>query len=262
MESLRVAIVQTDIVWENKQENLLRLHEKLKVLRGATEIVVLPETTTTGFSMNTHLLAEPVTGDTIRTLQQWATEYNIAIIGSYIACDEQEQPNHCYNRAFFLTPEGEQHFYDKHHLFRMGGEAEAFTPGNRCTIINYQGWNIMLQICYDLRFPVWSRNMGNKYDLLIYIANWPASRRKVWDTLLQARALENQSYVCGVNRIGKDGNGLSHNGGSVILSPKGESLIILPDNIEATSIATLSHTSLNSFREKFPVWKDADTFSI
>lgn len=189
---MRISILQTDIVWENKQENLRRLREKLETLRGTTEIVVLPETFSTGFSMNTASLAEPTTGETIATLRQWSEEYRLALAGSYIACEtasEGGKPSY-YNRAFFLTPEGNAYYYDKRHLFRMGHETEHFTPGNRRPIIRYRGWNILLLVCYDLRFPVWSRNTSNEYDLLIYVANWPIPRRKVWDILLQARALE------------------------------------------------------------------------
>ena len=260
-----ISILQTDITWENKQDNLRRLREKLEKLRGETEIVVLPETFSTGFSMNTTDLAEPVTGETITTLRQWATEYQFAIAGSYIACQETPTPYgkpSYYNRAFFLTPEGEAHYYDKRHLFRMGNETEHFTPGSHRFTISYKGWNILLLVCYDLRFPVWSRNVNNEYDLLIYVANWPVPRRKVWDVLLQARALENICYVCGVNRIGTDNNQMPHNGGSVIYSPKGELLASVPDNEEGIATASLELSSLKEFRKKFPAWKDADSFKI
>lgn len=261
---MRVSILQTDIVWENKQENLRRLREKLEALRGTTEIVVLPETFSTGFSMETERLAEPTTGETISTLRRWAEEFQMAITGSYIACEPSmpgQPPTH-YNRAFFLTPEGDAHYYDKRHLFRMGNETEHFDAGFRRPVISYRGWNILLLICYDLRFPVWSRNVNNEYDLLIYVANWPVPRRKVWDVLLQARALENISYVCGVNRIGSDNHKLSHSGGSVIYSPKGELLAGVPDNEEGVATAVLELSVLREFREKFPAWKDADCFSI
>ena len=189
---MRISILQTDIVWENKQENLRRLHEKLETLRGTTEIVVLPETFSTGFSMNTASLAEPTTGETITTLRRWSEEYRLALAGSFIANEtapEGGKPSY-YNRAFFLTPEGDAYYYDKRHLFRMGHETEHFTSGYQRPIIRYRGWNILLLVCYDLRFPVWSRNRNNEYDLLICVANWPVPRRKVWDILLQARALE------------------------------------------------------------------------
>ena len=255
---MRTSILQTDIIWENKQENLRRLHEKLETLRGETEIVVLPEMFSTGFSMNSVNLAEPVSGETITTLRQWASEYQFAITGSYIACEE----NAYYNRAFFLTPEGDAYYYDKRHLFRMGGEAEHFTAGNRRFIIPYRGWNILLLVCYDLRFPVWSRNVNNEYDLLIYVANWPVPRRNAWDVLLQARALENSCYVCGVNRIGMDNHHIPHNGGSAVYSPKGELLISVPDNEEGIATATLTLSTLEEFRKKFPAWKDAENFTI
>lgn len=261
---MRISILQTDIVWEDKQENLRRLREKLDALRGTTEIVVLPETFSTGFSMDTEHLAEPVTGETITILRRWAGEYQLAIAGSYIACEAssyEDRPSY-YNRAFFLTPEGDAYYYDKHHLFRMGHEVEHFTPGNQRPIISYRGWNILLLVCYDLRFPVWSRNIDNEYDLLIYVANWPVPRRKVWDVLLQARALENICYVCGVNRVGTDNHKLRHSGGSVIYSPKGELLATVPDNEEGAATAALELTSLTDFRQKFPAWKDADHFTI
>lgn len=264
MEQLRVSILQTDIAWENKQNNLRRLRKKLETLRGETEIVVLPETFSTGFSMNTRSLAETVTGETVTTLRQWAVEYGIAIAGSYIACDEDSTTDNStfYNRAFFLTPESEAYFYDKRHLFRMGHETEHFTAGNRRPIISYRGWNILLLVCYDLRFPVWSRNVDNEYDLLIYVANWPVPRRKVWNILLQARALENICYVCGVNRIGMAYGQIPHDGGSVIYSYKGEPLASIQDNEEGTATATLSLAALQKFREKFPAWMDADSFVI
>ena len=188
MESIRISIIQTDIVWENKQENLRLLHEKLQSLRGITEIVVLPEMFSTGFSMQSKMLAEPNSGATITILKQWAAQFQLAICGSYIATENDQ----FYNRAFFLTPEGEEFYYDKRHLFRMGREAEHFSVGDKRLIIPYRGWNICLLVCYDLRFPVWSRNVNNEYDLLIYVANWPIPRRLVWDTLLRARALENE----------------------------------------------------------------------
>lgn len=266
---MRVTLLQTDIVWEDKQENLRLLRRKLEALRGEAEIVVLPETFSTGFSMDSQRLAEPASGETMTTLRQWAAEFGFAIAGSYIACDEDaindgtsipETPY--YNRGFFLTPEGDTYYYDKRHLFRMGKETEHFTAGNQRPIISYHGWNILLLVCYDLRFPVWSRNVNNEYDLLIYVANWPVPRRHVWDVLLQARALENICYVCGVNRVGTDKNRMQHSGGSVIYSPKGELLAGVADNEEGTSTATLDLSALREFRLKFPAWKDADSFQI
>lgn len=258
MDSIRISIIQTNIVWENKKENLRLLHKRLQSLRGTTEIVVLPEMFSTGFSMQSGILAEPITGTTITTLKQWASLYRTAICGSYMA---EDKGRFC-NRAFFLTPEGEEYYYDKRHLFRMGQESAYFSAGNKRLIIPYLGWNICLLVCYDLRFPVWSRNVDNGYDLLIYVANWPAARRPAWDTLLRARALENQCYVCGVNRIGTDGYHLHYNGGSIVYSALGEEITSLPDGQDANATATLSLTTLQRFREKFPVWKDADVFRL
>lgn len=258
MQVLRITMVQTDIVWEDKKENLRMLREKLQVLHGSTEIVVLPEMFSTGFSMNSRELAEPVSGETVRTLKNWADEFQIAICGSFI-CEEQEQ---YYNRAFFITPEGEEYYYDKRHLFRMGNERKHFSSGNNKRIIRYRGWNICLLVCYDLRFPVWSRNVNNEYDLLIYVASWPQVRRLAWDTLLRARALENMCYVCGVNRTGTDGNKLIYNGGSIVYSSKGEILGSVPDGVDGRLTVALSLDSLQQFREKFPVWRDADTFRL
>lgn len=258
MHPLKISIVQTDIAWENKQENLRMLREKLHVLRGTTEIVVLPEMFSTGFTMKSRELAEPVSGITVRILKELAADFQLALCGSFI-CSER---SNYYNRAFFITPEGEEFYYDKRHLFRMGNEAEYFSSGNNKLIISYRGWNICLLVCYDLRFPVWSRNVNNEYDLLIYVASWPQARRLAWDTLLCARALENMCYVCGVNRIGVDGNKLIYNGGSVVFSAKGEVLASVPDGEEGIETVSLSLISLQQLRDKFPVWKDADAFRL
>lgn len=255
---MKITIVQTDIVWENRQENLRMLRRKLETIGGTTEIVVLPEMFSTGFSMNSKELAEPLSGETIGTLKQWAEEFNLAIVGSYIAADGDRY----YNRAFFLTPEGEEFYYDKRHLFRMGQESQHFSAGHCRLVIRYRNWNICLLVCYDLRFPVWSRNQNNEYDLLIYVANWPAARRDAWDTLLKARAIENLCYVCGVNRVGTDGQQLPHSGGSVVYSPKGAILSSVPDDKEGIATVTLDLSALHAFRDKFPAWKDADTFAL
>ena len=258
MHPLKISIVQTDIAWENKQENLRMLREKLHALRGTTEIVVLPEMFSTGFTMKSRELAEPVSGITVRILKELAADFQLALCGSFI-CSER---SNYYNRAFFITPDGEEFYYDKRHLFRMGNEAEYFSSGNNKLIISYRGWNICLLVCYDLRFPVWSRNVNNEYDLLIYVASWPQARRLAWDTLLCARALENMCYVCGVNRIGVDGNKLIYNGGSVVFSAKGEVLASVPDGEEGIETVSLSLISLQQLRDKFPVWKDADAFRL
>ncbi len=255
---MRISIVQTDIRWEDKPENLRRLRETLETLRGATDLAVLPEMFSTGFSMNTRAMAEPGTGPTLTTLREYAAQTNIALAGSYMAVEDGKY----FNRAFCLTPEGEEHYYDKRHLFRMGRENEYFDAGTEKGIFTYRDFNIRLLVCYDLRFPVWSRNVNNEYDLLIYTANWPDVRRSVWDTLLRARALENECYVCGVNRVGTDAAGLRYDGGSIICSPRAEVLAYLPDGHEGTSTAELHLETLKQFRTKFPAWADADRFCI
>lgn len=252
---LRISLVQYDIVWENKEANLSYVENIVTSLAGKTDIVVLPEMFTTGFTMNSHKLSESNDGDTITLLKQWATEFDIAICGSFIA----KEKGHFFNRGFFISSESE-YFYDKRHLFRMGKEPEYFSPGDKRLIFEHKGFNICLLICYDLRFPVWARNINNEYDLIIYTANWPESRAKVWNTLLAARAIENISYVCGVNRIGKDGNDLAYKGDSKLIDAKGEVLAsIKVDKVETVSI---SKDELDKFRNKFPVWKDADSFEL
>lgn len=261
MNPLRVTLWQTDIAWEDKSANLDRLRLLLEELRGQTELVVLPETFSTGFSMHPAALAESVDGPTLTSLRQWAATYGVAIAGSYIACNTPHD-GHYRNRAFFLTPEGDAYYYDKRHLFRMGRETEYYAPGHERLIVHYRGWAICLLVCYDLRFPVWSRNRRNEYDLLIYVANWPASRRKAWDILLQARAVENISYVCGVNRVGDDLHGVLHDGGTAAWSPRGERMASIPDHATGTVTLTLDGDALQRFRERFPAWKDADEFTI
>lgn len=265
-----VTALQTDIVWQDKHANLERLQRQLEALAGQTDLIVLPETFSTGFSMETARLAEPADGgETTARLREWAARYGCAIAGSFIATEPMatgrtaEPKTLSYrNRAFLHTPEGTSHYCDKRHLFRMGGETEAFTAGRECPVIRYRGCRIQLLVCYDLRFPVWSRNVGNRYDLLVYVANWPASRRAVWDTLLRARALENQCYVCGVNRTGTDGNGLAYDGGTVIHSPYGKPLAAVADGREGSCTAALDLEALERFRQKFPVWMDADGFDL
>lgn len=254
---LRISLVQYDIAWENKQKNLDHIHTTVSNLEGKTDVIILPEMCTTGFSMNSHNLAEPLDGSTITALKQWAMQYDVAICGSYIAKENAVS----YNRGFFITPDKE-FYYDKRHLFRMGSEPQSFSAGDKRLIFEHKGFNICLLICYDLRFPVWARNVNNEYDLLIYTANWPGSRAKVWNALLMARALENMAYVCGVNRIGEDGNGLKHEGESKLLDAKGDELVSLGQDLEMVRTVCISKLELEQFRAKFPVWKDADRFEL
>ncbi len=258
MDSLRVSLIQTDIVWEDKQANLSRCATTLASLAGRCDVAVLPEMFTTGFSMNAEALAEALDGETITTIKRWAIDYGMAIAGSYIACDEQG----CFNRAFFITPEGESHYYDKKHLFRMGEEGRHFIPGHERPIIHYRGWNILLLVCYDLRFPVWCRNVDNRYDLLLFVANWPQSRAHAWRSLLVARAIENVAYVCGVNRVGEDATSLLYRGDTMAIGVKGNILAEAEPMTPQIVEVELSLPDLHAFRQKFPVWKDADHFTL
>jgi predicted amidohydrolase len=262
---MKVTMLQSDICWENKEENLSRLEKQLEKLRGNTDIVVLPEMFSTGFSVDNKELRETSDGETITKLKAYAKKYQLALCGSYIATGEKHPSvlirDASYNRAFFITPDGEGTFMNKRHLF-MGDEANNFKAGNKRTIINYRGWHILLLVCYDLRFPVWSRNYRNEYDLLIYVANWPRGRRDAWDTLLKARAIENISYVCGVNRIGVDQANVAYNGGSKLLSPRGTIMGAAKNDCEEAVTVTLGKTELNIYRRKFPAWRDGDEFTI
>lgn len=254
---MRITIVQTAISWENKKSNLDKYENIAKKISGNTDIMVLPEMCTTGFSMNSEELAEDNNGNTIKRIKEISKNYDIAITGSFI----NKKDKNYYNEGFFITPT-QTYFYNKRHLFSMGKEKESYSAGKNHTTINYKGWNIRLVICYDLRFPVFLRNKPNYYDLLIVVANWPKPRILVWDTLLKARALENQCYVCGVNRIGTDNNNLEYNGLSNLITPYGKTLSTLKENQEGIETHDISLDKLKKFREKFPVLLDADNFEI
>lgn len=255
---LRISLVQSPIVWEDRSANLSAYEKRLASVAGKTDLAVLPEMFTTGFSMAPERLADRMDGETLASVKRWAADFGMAVVGSFIA----EEKGRYYNRAFLITPSGELFYYDKRHLFRMAGEDKSYAAGGKRVIVPYLGWNICLQVCYDLRFPVWSRNVNREYDLLIYVANWPEARASVWQPLLLARALENQAYVCGVNRTGTDGKGFHYRGNSVLFSPKGKKLGDAADAEEQIITCCLSAAEQEAFREKFPVWKDADDFSI
>jgi len=257
---LRISMIQSHIIWEDVEENICYYGELLRRIRGKADIAVLPELFTTGLSMRAKELSEPDYGKTVTSIKKYAKDYNVAITGSFMATDEDTQKY--YNRAFFITPEGDEYYYNKRHLFSMAGEDKCFSPGSERLIVNYHGWNICLMVCYDLRFPVWSRNVGNEYDLLIYVANWAESRKKVWKTLLQARAIENMCYVCGVNRIGVDAREFKYHGGSAIYSFKGKKMYGAKEQDELTLTGSISLEELNNFRQKFPAWKDADKYTL
>jgi predicted amidohydrolase len=256
-DHLLVTLVQKDIAWEDKAENLRQYSLMLAELKGKTDLVLMPEMFSTGFSMDPGQLAEGMDGDTVRWMKKMAAETTCCLAGSLIVREEGK----FYNRAVWCDPDGSLSWYDKRHLFRMAGEETAFTAGISRTVVNLKGWNVCLQVCYDLRFPVWSRNRGD-YDLLVYLSNWPAARSDVWNTLLRARAIENQCYVAGVNRTGTDGNKIVYQGESMVIDAKGQPVCKTASAQESTTTVSLSLPELNEFRMKFPVWKDRDDFRV
>jgi predicted amidohydrolase len=253
---MNISIIQHDIAWENKANTFPIIENLLSALSDA-DIVILPEMFNTGFTMNTAAAGEAPRGLTFDWMVHLAENGNYAVCGSYIVSENGVHSN----RWMFVTPEKESWFYDKRHLFRMGNEHKAFTPGKIRQIISFRGMRICPIICYDLRFPVWSRNR-NDYDILINSACWPASRRDVWITLLRARAIENQCFVAGANRIGIDGNGISYSGDSMIINPFGEIIASSEQGKESIISAGISLTELSGFRKEFPVHEDADEFTI
>lgn len=254
---LKVAAIQADLAWEAPEKNRNYFEKQFQGLASQDfDLVILPEMFTTGFSMQPKKLAEPNNGITVKWMQANALKYNFLLTGSLIIRGNSNY----YNRQIFAFPDGSLKHYDKRHLFRMGDEHKHYTAGKERIIINYKGWRILPQICYDLRFPIWSRN-HNSYDLLIYVANFPAPRRKVWKTLLAARAIENQCYVVGCNRIGRDGYGLHYSGDTQIISPKGKVIASAPKNIAYVLTTDLDIKEIQHFRERFPVHLDADNFT-
>lgn len=258
--NLRIALIEDNVAWADKHANLEQLSRNLQNVSDGTDIVVLPELFTTGFMVddNARELAERNTGDTMRYLRDLSRYYNVAFAGSFLASTASQ----LYNRAFFIEPNDDEIFYDKRHLFTMSGEQNVYNRGvTDAPIFRFRGMNIKLIVCYDLRFPVFCRNVNNSYDVLLVVANWPKVRLNAWKTLLQARAIENECYVCGVNRCGTDPKGLEYTlGGSWIIDYKGK--IIGQRGTSPIIEADLSPADLSRFREKFPAWRDADNFSM
>jgi len=254
---MKITIIQPDIAWEDKKANLNHMQNLLENIPADTHLVILPEMFTTGFSMSTEALAETPFSQTNTWMTSLAGKLNLGICGSLIV----KENNSYYNRFFFVSPNDKSAFYDKRHLFSIGGEDKKFIRGNTRAIFQYSGFRINPVICYDLRFPVWTRNR-NDYDLLICVANWPESRREVWRTLLKARAIENQCFVAGVNRVGTDPEGNSYAGDSMVINPKGQVIASIPEYQEGIASTEISLQELEDFRAKFPVWKDADDFEI
>ncbi len=269
MSTLTITTIQTNLHWENKEANLLMLEDKLRNLEEKTEVIILPEMFSTGFSMRPEEFAETMEGETVSWMKTMAAQYRVILTGSLII----EEEGKYYNRLIWMLPNGQTGYYNKRHLFAFAGEDQLYSAGNKRLIASVKGWKINLQVCYDLRFPVWARQQlqaapaeadaetSPEYDLLIYVANWPQRRSHAWKTLLCARAIENQCYVVGVNRIGKDGNDIYHSGNSMIIDPLGEVLYHMADDEDVFTIS-LQKEQLDTVRSKFPFWKDGDDFRI
>ncbi len=261
MLDLIITLIQSTLYWEDIKANLSMFEEKIWEIGQPTDLIVLPEMFTTGFTMNATQLAEHPNGHTFKWMKQMASQTGATVIGSYIVRDG----DYFFNRLLWVEPNGNFDFYNKRHLFTLTGEHEIYQNGNRKIIKLWKGWKICPMICYDLRFPIWSRNKVLNgifdYDLLIFVANWPSIRSAAWETLIKARAIENSSYCAGVNIVGKDGRGFSYNGNSAIFDPLDES-IILTQADEIIKTTTLSGQHLASYRQKYPFLEDGDGFEI
>lgn len=261
MSTLTITGIQTALHWEDPAANRIMFEEKINNITGKPEIIILPETFSTGFSMNPKKLAETMDGETVRWMKKIAREKKVILTGSVII----EENGNYFNRLIWMLPNEQYGIYDKRHLFAYAGEDEEFTPGTKRLIASVKGWKINLLVCYDLRFPVWSRQQVQddepEFDLVIYVANWPERRNHAWKTLLQARAIENQCYVVGVNRMGHDVNQIYHSGDSMVVDPMGE-ILYTQSHKEDIFTATLEKDKLEDIRTKLPFWKDSDHFII
>ena len=261
MSALTITTIQSNIIWEEKTANLRLLEQKIAGIEEKTEIVVLPEMFNTGFSMRPEALAETMEGETVEWMKRVSRENGIVLTGSIMI----EEAGNYFNRLIWMLPNGQYGYYDKRHLFAYGEEDKHYSPGNKRLIASVKGWKINLLVCYDLRFPVWARQKineeGAEYDVLIYVANWPERRSHAWKTLLCARAIENQCYVVGVNRVGSDANNIYYSGNSLVIDPLGQVLYHMADDEDVNTI-TLQKETLEDIRSKFPFWKDADSFNI
>ena len=256
-EKLNIALLQVDMKWEKIEENREMYERKIKDLPEEVELIILPEMFTTGFSMNAENLAEPPKGPSFEWMQKMASEKNAAVTGSIITSEK----GHFYNRLYFVFPDGSFKKYDKRHTFTFAKEHETYDSGTKRLIVNYQGWKICPLVCYDLRFPVWARNTED-YDLLLYVANWPAARISAWDTLLKARAIENMSYCIGVNRVGRDGKDLDYVGHSVVYDSLGKKVSQKAEEAEWEEEVTLYKKHLQDTRSQFGFLRDRDEFTL
>ncbi|HVK97247.1 MAG TPA: amidohydrolase, partial [Flavisolibacter sp.] len=262
MSSITFSLIQTNLHWENKAANLQMFEEKIFSIKEKTQVVLLPEMFSTGFSMRPEALAETMDGAGVQWLKRVAAKKKVIIGGSLIIEEDQKY----FNRFIWMLPNGEYGYYDKRHLFAYADEDKHYTAGKVRKIASVNGWKINLQVCYDLRFPVWARQQFDKdynfeYDVLVYVANWPERRSTAWKTLLRARAIENQCYVLGLNRVGTDGNNIYHSGDSMVIDPLGEILYEKKDDEDIFTIK-LNRLTLTEIRNKFQFWRDADHFEI
>lgn len=262
MQDLRVTLVQSMLHWEDAAANRAMFGEKLAALKGTTDVVVLPEMFTTGFSMRSKELAETMDGATVAWMREQAKSLDAAFYGSVIITEG----GNYYNRGLFVEPSSKVTVYDKRHLFRFANEHEHYAPGAERVVVEWRGWRILLQVCFDVRFPVFARSRNtagrSDYDAMLYVANWPEARRYPWSQLLIARAIENQCYVVGENRVGMDGKGIHYSGDSVVIDPRGQVIGSVEPSQEGTATVALDWNALADFREKFPVAKDADDFEL
>ncbi len=253
MQDLTLTLIQSELAWEDIPTNLSRFDKKIDALEGSTDAIILPEMFSTGFSMRAMEMAESMDGSAVSWLREKAVEKKTVITGS-VMVREQES---FYNRLIWARPDGTISTYDKKHLFRFAGEEKVYTAGERWETMKLKGWRIRPFICYDLRFPIWTRNLDNAYDLAIFVANWPTKRSPHWRALLKARAIENQAYVAAVNRVGVDGNGIDYSGYSGVIDPTGKTLFER-ENAPDTSTISLEYNTLKEYRQQFPAWMDAD----
>ena len=253
---LKVALIQTKLFWESPEENRNHIEAKVSAIPSA-DLIILPEMFTSGFTMNASSVAESMDGDTISWLKQLAKDKEAALTGSLVISENGKY----YNRLVFIEPSGKITTYDKRHTFTLAGEHEVYTAGTKKIIIDYEGWKICPLICYDLRFPVWARNVED-YDLLVYVANWPKARINAWDALLKARAIENMSYCVGVNRVGLDGNNYEYTGHSGAYDVLGNRLDHISENQESTEIISLNKEHIKKYRDKLGFLDDRDDFNL
>ncbi len=254
---LNTALLQANLEWENIEQNKALFERKINELPQETDLIILPEMFSTGFSMNAENLAEPDKGPTFKWMQKMASEKDAAVTGSLITSEK----GHFYNRLYFVFPDGSSEKYDKRHTFTLAKEDETYSAGRERLIVNYKGWKICPLVCYDLRFPVWARNTED-YDLLIYVANWPAARVTAWDTLLKARAIENMSYCIGLNRVGRDGSELDYVGHSAVYDCLGKQISSSKEETEFTELVALNKQHLMDTRSQLKFLQDRDRFTV